>query len=196
MATNSSSPPLTRERIVDEAIALLDEEGEGALSMRRLATRLGASTMSTYHYVANKDELVEAVADRLMQGLALPSPTTPWPDAVRSMGWSFHRLVVEHPAAFRVMITGRRPAAMLRAAEHCVAILASQGFDEATALRVLRTFVRYLMGSAQADLGGLGNPVGRWGAVPSDDQFAFGLEALIAGVASMHGMDAGSVTHH
>lgn len=176
---------MTRDRIVDEAIALLDEEGERSLSMRRLAGRLGVSTMSTYHYVANKDELVEAVADRLMQQLELPRPTTPWPDAVRSMGWSFHRLVVEHPAAFRVMIGGRRPAAMLRAAEHCVAILASQGFDEATALRVLRTTVRYLMGSAHADLGGLGNPVGRWGAVPAEDQFAFGLEVIIAGVTAL-----------
>src|SRR6516165_10640034 len=66
--------PLTRERIVDEAIALIDAEGANALSMRRLAVRLGTSTMSTYHHIPDKQALRDAIAERLMADLAEPDP--------------------------------------------------------------------------------------------------------------------------
>jgi len=54
---------LTRERIVAEALRLLDEEGMEALSMRSLGQRLGAGATSLYRHVASKDELIELVAD-------------------------------------------------------------------------------------------------------------------------------------
>ena len=71
--STSSNASLSRERIVEEALALLDEEGEEALSMRRLAQRLGASTMSTYHHVSDKETLLDLVTDRVMSELRLPS---------------------------------------------------------------------------------------------------------------------------
>ena len=179
MATVST--PLSFDRIIDEAIAILDSEGAAALSRRRLATRLGVSTMSTYHHVADEHSLVEAVAERIMSELELPKPGTDWPEAVRTLSWSFRRLTLAHPEAFKVLLSGVRPSALLRTAELVQAMLEEHGFDHDSALMVFRTFVRYLFGSAVADQGAIGGSAVLDGA-KGDEQFSFGLEAIIAGV--------------
>jgi len=51
-------PSLSREQIVRAAIELADTEGTQALSMRRLAAKLGAGTMSLYWYIACKEDLL------------------------------------------------------------------------------------------------------------------------------------------
>ena len=55
--------PLSRERILRTAVALADEHGSDAVSMRRLAQELGVDPMSLYHHVANKDALLDGMAD-------------------------------------------------------------------------------------------------------------------------------------
>lgn len=186
MTDVTRTPPLSRERIVDEAIALLDDEGPAALSMRRLALRLGVSTMSTYHHVADKDTLVEAIADRVMSELERPAPNSSWPDAVRTLAWSFRSLTVAHPNVFRVLLSGPRPAALLRTADDVRALLEQRGFDEDDSLLVFRTFIRYLMGSTLAELGGFGGGAGTRGRAAAERQFDYGLEAIIAGVQAGH----------
>ena len=54
---------LSKQRVVAEAVRLADREGVEGLSMRRLAGALGAGAMSLYHYVASKDELLDAMID-------------------------------------------------------------------------------------------------------------------------------------
>jgi len=175
--------PLSLERIVDEAIAILDEEGAAAFSRRRLATRLGVSTMSTYHHAADESTLVEAVAERIMAELEIPDADDDWPDAVRTLAWSFRRITLAHPEAFKVLLAGARPMALLRTAETVQSLLEHRGFDSATALMVFRTVLRYLIGSAVADQGGVAG-TGVLDGSKGDAQFGFGLEAIIAGVLS------------
>jgi AcrR family transcriptional regulator len=59
----ASETGLSKQRVVVEAVRLADLEGVDGLSMRRLAGALGAGAMSLYHYVANKDELLDAMID-------------------------------------------------------------------------------------------------------------------------------------
>ena len=61
-----SAPLLSREKIVTEALSLIDAEGLAALSTRRLAGRLGVSGPSLYNHFATMDDLVEAVADAVI----------------------------------------------------------------------------------------------------------------------------------
>ncbi|GGL02558.1 TetR/AcrR family transcriptional regulator C-terminal domain-containing protein [Nocardia jinanensis] len=63
-----------RERLLPAAIAIADSEGLDAVSMRRLATELGAGPMSLYRHVANKDELLTQMADTVFGELDLPQP--------------------------------------------------------------------------------------------------------------------------
>ena len=65
-------PPLSRDRVVAEAMALADERGLAALSMRALAGRLGVEAMSLYHHVAGKEALLDAMVDAVFGELHLP----------------------------------------------------------------------------------------------------------------------------
>ena len=62
---------LSRELIIKEALALLDEHGPGALSMRRLADRLGVAPNALYTYVRGKADLIDGLIDQLYAGLDL-----------------------------------------------------------------------------------------------------------------------------
>lgn len=170
--------PLNLERIVDEAIALLDAEGPEALSMRRLAARLGTSTMSTYHHVPDKQSLIEAVAERVMSQLEQPPEEAPWEEAVRRMATSFRRLTHDHPAVFRVLLSGERPTALVRTADQVVHRLEAAGFHPDEAVMAFRTCIRFLIGSTvlEAD-----TPLS---AERQDETFAFGMDAIIAGLTA------------
>jgi AcrR family transcriptional regulator len=79
-APGSRQPRYSREEIADTAIAIADAEGFDAVSMRRVATDLGAGTMTLYHYVPNKRDLLALMADRMMVELLVP-------DEVLVRGW-------------------------------------------------------------------------------------------------------------
>lgn len=79
-------PPLTADRIVDAALALIDEEGLSRLTMRRLATRLESAPMSLYEYFDSKASLERAIADRVLSA-AFPPP------AVRAQGTPCDRML-------------------------------------------------------------------------------------------------------
>lgn len=72
----SRRPRFTREAIASAAVRIADTEGIDALSMRRLATELGAGTMTLYHYVHTKDELLALVTDAVMAEVVLPDDVT------------------------------------------------------------------------------------------------------------------------
>jgi len=173
------APPLSLDRIVDEAISLVDAEGADALTMRRLAVRLGTSTMSTYHHVPDKQALIEAIAERVISDLEQPPEDAAWTEAVRLMAASFRSLTHAHPAVFQVLLSGQRPAALTRAAEGVVHRLEAAEFAPADALVTFRVFIRYLIGSTvlEAD-----SPSDR---VDQDDTFRHGLDVLIAGIESL-----------
>lgn len=66
--------PLSRERIADAAMAIIDGEGLDALSMRRVASDLGTGPASLYAHVTGKDDLLDLLLDRVITGLEVPEP--------------------------------------------------------------------------------------------------------------------------
>lgn len=99
-----TSPKLTRERILDAAIAIADAEGVKALSMRKLGRALGVEAMSLYHHVANKDDILDGMLDRVAEKLALPEPGTPWKEALVHCAEVAHEVYLEHRWAAGVLI--------------------------------------------------------------------------------------------
>jgi len=104
--------PLSRDRVLRAAIALADEAGIDAMSMRKLGQALGVEAMSLYHYVATKDEILGGIVDLVVTEFALPSPGSDWKAALRMMSISAHDVLVRHPWAASVMLsaTGASPA--------------------------------------------------------------------------------------
>jgi AcrR family transcriptional regulator len=66
--------PLSRERVLDAALALADESGVESLSMRKLAKELGVEAMSLYNHVASKEDLLNGLVDRVFAEIEPPSP--------------------------------------------------------------------------------------------------------------------------
>src|SRR3954463_7855276 len=91
-------PLLTRERIISAASALVDAEGLDALSMRRLATELGVQGPSLYNHFATKAEILDAVADSLIEQVDLSAfGQLEWPEALRRWAKSYHSVLAAHP---------------------------------------------------------------------------------------------------
>ena len=99
MGAASRREPLHRAGIVAAAMALADEEGVGALSMRNLAGRLGYEVMSLYNHVANKDELLFLMVDAVAAEIDGPPPGAAPLAAVRAGAVSTHDVLVRHPWA-------------------------------------------------------------------------------------------------
>ena len=88
---------LDREQVVSAAIALADEVGLETVSLRRVADRLAVTPMALYRHVAGKDDLLDAMADRLYGELDLPAPGEPWWDALAGLARSTREALLERP---------------------------------------------------------------------------------------------------
>ena len=97
--------PLTRERVLDAAIALADEGGIEALTMRKLAQALGVEAMSLYNHVANKGDLVSAIVDLVVSEFELPEGGEDWETAIRRCAISAHDVLVRHPWACSLVLS-------------------------------------------------------------------------------------------
>lgn len=95
----ASSGPLSRARIVAEAVALADRHGFQNLSMRGLAERLGVEAMSLYNHVVDKNDLIDGMVDHVAGEIALPAREAPWKPALRQRALSAHQALVRHPWA-------------------------------------------------------------------------------------------------
>ncbi|WP_125773469.1 GntR family transcriptional regulator [Antribacter gilvus] len=125
----------TVDDVVRAAMAIADEEGLPGLSMRRIATDLGLPTMSLYRHVANRDELLAAMLDRVYAAHPLPDPLPDgWRDRAEACARTFWTAFQRHPwAAHAMSIT--RPQVVPHGVAHTEAMLAA--FDRAPASRPL-----------------------------------------------------------
>jgi AcrR family transcriptional regulator len=112
-----SSPLLSVERIRGCALTIIDAEGLEALSMRRLADRLGVRAASLYNHVATKDELLHDIANELMDRVDVSGFGIDWPTGLRTWARSYRATLRTHPnlVPFLAHGPGRREAALQRA---------------------------------------------------------------------------------
>ncbi len=141
-------PRHTREQIAATALAIADSEGIEAVSMRRVAAELGAGTMTLYHYVASKNELVALMEDAVMGELLVPEGELPgdWREALTAIARRTRATFIRHPWAVSGMRgTGMSPHA-LRHFEQSLAAVAGTGLDAAARLDVVATVDDYVSG--------------------------------------------------
>lgn len=94
---------LRREHVVDEAIALLDADGLDALTMRKLATRLGVQAGALYWHFASKQALLDAMADRFLEDFGADLPAGSWDERLSAAGWRLREVLLSHRDGARVM---------------------------------------------------------------------------------------------
>ncbi|MEV0616370.1 TetR/AcrR family transcriptional regulator [Nonomuraea sp. NPDC050404] len=149
-------PALSRAQIVSAALRLLDEEGVGALSMRRLGAVLNAGATSMYTHVANKDELIELVVDEVYGEVEVPSAAEAggWREAVAGCARSMRATLLRHP--WIASVQGEVGVAylgpnVLRLWERVLAVLEEAGFELEAADRALNTVTAYVIGISTSE---------------------------------------------
>jgi AcrR family transcriptional regulator len=148
-----SRVPLSRERVIVEAVALADENGIGTLTMRRLADRLYVEPMSLYHHVANKDAILDGMVDVVFGEIALPSPPAEWKTAMRERAASARDVLRRHPWAISLMQSRLTPGpATLRHHNAVIGCLREAGFTIDLAAHAFSAIDSYLYGFAMQEL--------------------------------------------
>jgi len=147
---------LTADEIVDTALAVLDRDGLDAVSMRRVAAELGVSPIPLYSRVGNKEALLDAMAERLAQGLVdEPGPAEPWPDYARR--WC-HALRARRLAFgdSRLLVRGGREA-MVATTRPLIARLTADDIATDRAIDAARLLLWSVLGHVAIELGRAGS---------------------------------------
>src|SRR5499425_3216233 len=97
-AAGSRAGELTRQDVIDAAAGLVAERGYAGLTMRALAQRCGVPTMTLYRHVRTKEDILGALADRVLAELVLPEPgILTWQEELAAVFRSVHDLLLKHP---------------------------------------------------------------------------------------------------
>ena len=208
-AARSAAGELTRQDVIDAAAGLVAEHGYAGLTMRALAQRCGVPTMTLYRHVRDKEDILGALADRVLAELQLPEAgTVTWQEELASVFGSVHDLLLKHPDV--AVIAARQPVAgeaAYRGAEVVLDALRRGGIEGEPAASAFATLFAYTIGFVQQQLlssapGSLGrrhevlerlpredfDNLSRLGAVfllrSSDRHFRDGLDLIISGLES------------
>jgi AcrR family transcriptional regulator len=156
--------PLTRERIVDTAITLVDAEGLDALTMRRLGAELGMDPMAVYHYLPNKAALLDAVVEAVMAeiDLGVDDPSRPAEERLVRAAQAYADVLVRHRNALPLLLV-RGPAtpAALAPVEVMVGILRAGGVPPEQAVAGMHVLTAAVRGYAAIIANEMADPGGR-----------------------------------
>jgi AcrR family transcriptional regulator len=199
--------PLARERIVDAAMSIIDAEGLGALSMRRLGAELGVNPMAAYHYVPNKAALYDLVLEAVMAGVDMTTidPALPFAAQFKQAARAYRGAILAHPRAIPVVATrSLRTAAVLRPVEPILGILYAAGLTPDEAMAAVDVLAQYILGGVMgyyhhefdegageqhafesldpAEFPHTIRMIGEAHYIGHDGEFEFGLDALVRGL--------------
>src|SRR5436190_23534365 len=107
--TAARREPLSRDQVLRAAVALADQSGIGALSMRKLGHVLGVEAMSLYNHVANKSDLLDGMIDIVFGEIELPTEETDWRTAMRRRAISARAALSRHSWAIGRMESRATP---------------------------------------------------------------------------------------
>jgi len=143
---------LSRDRVLEAAIALADEGGIERLTMRRLGEDLGVEAMSLYNHVSNKEDLLNGMIDALFAEIELPRHDEPWKAALRKRSVSVREVLLCHPWANGLMDSGTSPGpATLRHHDRVLGTFRNGGFSLTMTAHAVSALDSYVYGFAKQE---------------------------------------------
>jgi AcrR family transcriptional regulator len=122
--------PLSRQRVLRAAVDVADAGGIGSLTIRSLARSLGVKPMSVYHYVANKDQILDGIVDIVFSEIELPLAGGDWRAEIRKRATSARRVLRRHPWATALLESRTSPGpATLRHHDATIGTFRAAGFS-------------------------------------------------------------------
>jgi AcrR family transcriptional regulator len=154
--SGNGRPTLSRQSILQAALALIDEEGVGGFTMRELSSRMGYTDMALYKYVASRDEVVDGVLDQLLGTVTLPGAEEgDWEARLAAVMRSLFALFRAHPHTLPALL--ERPLhlpAIAQTYEAARGMLAAADFDEAAIATITAALSSYTLGYVTLLCGG------------------------------------------
>jgi AcrR family transcriptional regulator len=143
-------PRLSRGQIAAAALRIADREGFASVSMRRVAAELDAGTMSLYHYLRTKDDLIALMDDALMAEALIPAAELPtdWWEAMTLIARRTRVVLIRHPWALSSLQAAAFGPNAMRHFEQSLASVATTGLDAAAKFELLALVDDYVFGSA------------------------------------------------
>jgi TetR/AcrR family tetracycline transcriptional repressor len=199
--------PLNRERVVAEALAMLDRDGVGRFSLRRLADHLGVTPMAVYNHVNGKQDLLQAVADAVVGSVEYHPAHGNWQKAIAACFRTLRRTCLAHPGAVPVIESAEiLPNSIFRPMEITLEALRGAGLSVKASSRAYFLLTTFTMGQVKYQTSGwargldAATAVGDGRITPSafpsvvrakldqpwdfDAAFEFGLSVILAGLAA------------
>ena len=141
--------PLSKERVLHAAVALAARDGIESLTMRKLAEELEAGAMSLYHYVPNKEELLDGMVDIVFGEIELPSSDVDWRTAMRQRAISTREVLNRHRWAVGLMESRATPGpASFRVHNAVLGYLREGGFSVELTIQAYSVLDAYIYGFA------------------------------------------------
>lgn len=206
---------LSREQVLQAALALADKGGLGALTMTAIGDRLGAQAMSLYRHVRNKDEILDGIVDLVFVEIDMPGAAVGWKVAMRQRAISTRAVLLRHPWAIAVIESRLQPGpANLHHRDDVLGHLRGAGFSSATATHAYNLLDSYIYGfviqeeslpfDSPEELAALGEAL--LANIPADEfpnlswvtrelmaagfeyagEFEFGLDLILDSIERMH----------
>ena len=154
MTANADRPPVTKERVLDAAFVLADEVGLDALSMRRIGKALGVEGMALYRHVANKDEILDGIVERVLAEIPIPSPDGDWRQEMRKRAVAARHVFLKHPWAIGLLEARHAGSSPTRLSYYdgVLGCLRGAGFTATLSMRAFSIIDSFLYGFVLQEL--------------------------------------------
>jgi TetR/AcrR family tetracycline transcriptional repressor len=201
---NAAQVRLSRDLLIEACIRLADREGPEAVTLRRLGAELGVDATAVYRHFRSKDELLAAMADRLLSDALGSVEFTGKKEDLRTIGLSMRRAYLAHPRIALLFLQATSPmSSEARLSETTLAIIRGLGFSVREAISVFEVLESYTLAVSCMDGIGDSIPQDAWrtayAALPPsefpnltaaaaslygdpDGRFAFGLDLLLEAI--------------
>jgi AcrR family transcriptional regulator len=211
MTTTKPRERLTRDRVIDAGLLVMDTEGLEAVSMRRVAREVGVEAMSLYNHVQDKDDLLRGICDRVMDDFVFPEPTEDWAEMCKAGARSWRNVLQAHPDVMRLFAETHGPSphspGALLPTEFALRLLREGGLSDRDTVQAFHALGGYIQGFVMMEGGSIHKSEAAGGvfedastqldpdAFPAlravsryfadcsaDEQFEFGLDLLVRGL--------------
>ncbi|MBW0103135.1 TetR family transcriptional regulator [Pseudonocardia sp. KRD-291] len=168
---------MNAERVVAAALDELDDAGLDALTMRRVAARLGVQLNTVYWHASGKPALLDLMADTLLSGCVRTPLPPAWPDRLRVLAGRLHDALLSRRDGARLLDPVRPAGPRARALSDALAgAAAAAGLDRDAAAAAARLVTYAVIGIAREH--------GPGRTSDDDDRLAFALDVLVDGIAA------------
>ena len=188
-------PPLSTERIIEAALHIVDGQGLGRLTMRRLGDALEVEAMAIYHHLPRgKEQLLDGLVAHVASapaadapaadadaGAPADAPSRRWQDVLRGWAGDYRARLTAHAGVLPLVVTRRNPAALTTTVASLREVMRRGGVAEATAAVAAHTLLGYVIGHTALEVRGTDED-GADRAVDWDARFTAGLDLVLAGV--------------